>query len=439
MIQGFCHYCQIFLETEQDYCSHCYEKLEVISVLSENGSVPQNAAETLPPTPEIVLGNAEYDLPTDTAPTETHTQPAPQSNFSEPVTQATPVADPAFGFYKPTPTKDLELTNLKNTNAKPSSLTKPAIITLVVFVALGTFCTYSRSYFAAKPGEMMQKYDAARLGKPAPAGESATQNPWFWSFFRSEPTADEIFEHFEETTFIKNKPLASTSHFIKGTMRFGSAATDIERAYVEMRGMGNNSLPISSRVNGFADVNTDFEMSIKLPDKVFLKMEMTPTVTSSNQNKMIAFVGTDGSETWSFVNSFINGSTKREESNKKERLPVLDNKEQYLNPTFKREMYQSLKLVTTETIGGRKNYFVQATKPNGDLESLYFDIETGLVTKHSGKQGDVYIVNYSMIGEVLMPAVMIQKVKNETLLINLTDYKTDVPFDDSIFQKATYQ
>lgn len=424
MNQAFCHNCQIFLDTVYDYCWKCNDKLEILNVIN-----PVNS-ENKP----IIANQQQFSQNDEVHQTPNNwTNPAHSSNDQEPVFET--------GGYR-----NIQANSAANNpefeKSNFSTVIKPALLSLIVLVGLGFFCTYTKAYFAGLPDQKAREIGEAKFttGKP--------QIPWFSSWFRSQPTAEEVFEHFEDVTASKGKTLVSQTMVVKGNIQFSFPNAELEKTYKELRsGALTNSFPVFAPVsNPFSkpkseiwDFDIEMEMSMKAPNKMLLSMTMTPKDTNIKNVKLYSWSGSNGDEKWVVNKAFINGD-QRQSENEVNTLPGLfSNDNDSLTTTFVKEEYQKIEYIGVEAIAERKHYFIKATKPNGQMDSLYFDIETGLVNKVVGKDGDVYIVGYSDMNGVKMPTKLLVKAGNGLIMMTFSEIRKDVPLDDSIFLKTSHQ
>jgi hypothetical protein len=105
-------------------------------------------------------------------------------------------------------------------------------------------------------------------------------------------------------------------------------------------------------------------------------------------------------------------------------------------------MYRQTELKGEETILNRKAYVVETIDMQGDVSTLYFDVETGLVVKVLEKKETetVFILDYRMFNGILYPSKMVYKVaEKEWMMFEISEITPNVTFEDSIFQRLSYQ
>jgi hypothetical protein len=106
--------------------------------------------------------------------------------------------------------------------------------------------------------------------------------------------------------------------------------------------------------------------------------------------------------------------------------------------------YSSMALKSTEKVGGRDAYIIEATPPEGTTpDKLYFDKETFLLVRfdslRESPQGTIpvqaYLEDYRAVDGIKMPFVMRQAVAGTDIIIRLTNVRHDAPIDEAKFSK----
>jgi hypothetical protein len=431
MYKGFCHTCQEFLETPNKFCEKCGMMLEII----QRFEVQQN--ETAVYSQETSI-NAEHQMLNFQQPQHNHYQNnyAPQNNQ---------------GFQR-----NISAHSATNSNEATGSAAMKAIakflIAVVVIVCLGYGIKYLRN--ATKPlndqqlTNLMNGRDINEFKDPEP------QNPWFWSFFRNEPTAEEVFEKYEYETNLTGKDVTSQTVVLKGTGDF--------------IGLGENSIGI---VSSAMDFDYSFDMYMKSPDKMLVKMKMTykenpilyshyeknnPFMTKDQMKKdresfnADLVLGSVREDKWILSKISYRGETKTDEKKDAGEIDKFANDSSSLTMTFSRQEYQKIEFIGTDTIGEkiiilgtrkigpRKAYLVKGYKPDNKVDLLYFDIDTGLVIKYYSKDAEVYIDNYGEFQGIKMPTEIRQKTGSLYFYMKISDIKQGEPLNDSIFLRSSY-
>jgi hypothetical protein len=108
-----------------------------------------------------------------------------------------------------------------------------------------------------------------------------------------------------------------------------------------------------------------------------------------------------------------------------------------------KELYTRLKVTGKVKVGFRQVYVVQATPPGGSVESLYFDVETGLLvrrdlTRPTAKgpvRSEVYFSDWRELDGVKIPFRMTQSMPTMKFVTTIDEVKHNVPVDDAIFRR----
>jgi hypothetical protein len=313
------------------------------------------------------------------------------------------------------------------------------LIVIVVLCGVGYGVNYTKNYFAAMPEQRIK--DALDGNKTIATEQTAQQKPWFWDFFRKEPNANEVFEKYEKETMVEGQNVAFQTMNMKGKLTFIPH---------------NPNSPIT-KLKPLHKFNMEMEMSMKLPDKVLVKMNMTlkpPTIEETfamapmQQEKMnqaiqsfraTVIAGVNGQEKWAVNNVSFNGTNKTEEKNENNDFDELIGKTNNLTMTFSRQMYERIEFVGTDNVEGRKTYLLKGIKPDTNADLLYFDIETGLVIKYFSKSSEVLINGYNTFEGVKMPSSMrVKTIADMDFQIDVHELRKDILLDDSIFLRSSY-
>ncbi|HEX8556924.1 MAG TPA: caspase family protein [Pyrinomonadaceae bacterium] len=111
-----------------------------------------------------------------------------------------------------------------------------------------------------------------------------------------------------------------------------------------------------------------------------------------------------------------------------------------------RRLYPKSSVKGVEKVGGRDAYVVEATPTVGKPETLYFDTQTGLMSRwdvmyESGRQQgvafplQVYAEGYADVNGVMMPMIYRQVSPSQTSVIRFVEVKFNVPVDETKFRK----
>jgi len=108
-----------------------------------------------------------------------------------------------------------------------------------------------------------------------------------------------------------------------------------------------------------------------------------------------------------------------------------------------KELYSRISLVGTGTVGTREAYIVEATPRIGAVEKLYFDVQTGLLTRRdamgSGSRGvaraEFYFSDWREVDGVKIPFKTTELTPSGTYIFTLEEVKHNVPLDEGIFRQ----
>jgi hypothetical protein len=117
-----------------------------------------------------------------------------------------------------------------------------------------------------------------------------------------------------------------------------------------------------------------------------------------------------------------------------------------------RELYSKLTLAGKERVGDREAYVVEATPAEGDLEKLYFDVQTGLLIRRDGtlempKDGRIpveslikipvesYFEDYREIDGVKLPFTVRHSLPGVRTITKFKEIRHDIPIEDAKFNK----
>lgn len=108
-----------------------------------------------------------------------------------------------------------------------------------------------------------------------------------------------------------------------------------------------------------------------------------------------------------------------------------------------KEQYRTMRVSGRERIANREFYVIDGTRPDGQTERLFFDVQTGLLTRRSWETPTYFgsLLNaidyddYRKVGSVRLPFTIRRSRAGMTFLQTITDLKLNVPIDDAIFKK----
>jgi zinc protease len=119
----------------------------------------------------------------------------------------------------------------------------------------------------------------------------------------------------------------------------------------------------------------------------------------------------------------------------------------FYHPLDLHQIYSKFTVTGTEKIDDRTAYLVEATPPQGEADKLYFDVDSGLVIRivslHHLPEGVVVfqedISNYQEIDGIKLPFTVRQSSAESEFVIQFTELKHNVEFDDAQFAMPAAQ
>ncbi len=449
MYKGFCHTCQEFLETPNKFCKKCGMMLEILqTILSAESATNTVNSNTYVENQQPHFSNSQQDS-TFVSNSQNNNFQENQfgtvNNYPQPINSGYSQNQPNFqrdNFQAKKYSQD----NQVFAESDGSVVMKTAIkffVVVICLIGLGFGVNYAKDYFAAMPQQTIDNIMASKNNIVGNNNQgiqkTVNQTPWCWCWFRKNPTAEEVFEKYESAANLVGKDVVSQTITIVGHANF--IPVDIN----------------SSKNESIQKFNFAIELYMKAPNKVLVKMNMTfkrnytilndfmnPVVSDEQKKMMDSFnakiiTGTSGDGRWEIKNITANGQTKKEETeNEKNDFDKFTNKTDHLTMTFSRQQYQNIEFIGIDNVENRKTYLVKGVKPSGDIELLYFDIETGLVNKYFSKDNEVYIDSYNEYQGVKMPSMIRQRMYDLYFSLHISDIKQNDQFDDSIFLRSSY-
>jgi zinc protease len=111
------------------------------------------------------------------------------------------------------------------------------------------------------------------------------------------------------------------------------------------------------------------------------------------------------------------------------------------------KMYSKIAVAGDDEIEGREAYLVQATDPDGGVEKIYFDAQSGLIVRvnaqrHVGENVTAFqqdSQDYREVDGVKLPFTVIQTGGDVPFTIHFGEFHHNVDLDDSEFAKPDVQ
>jgi len=204
--------------------------------------------------------------------------------------------------------------------------------------------------------------------------------------------------------------------------------------YVEAKGGRPAHQKLTNRVakgeweNVTRGVRHPIEIYSKAPDK---RVE----ILDAPENRGVTGRGYDGSSAWS-MNMTETGLRPLEGAE----LATMQRESDFYREIKLDRLYQRLTLTGIERIGGRDAYAVEAIPDGGNAEKLYFDVETGLLSRRDMVYGRTpvqhYYEDYRAVDGIKLPFVL-RSEGPVRLITRLTEVKHNVQIDDARFKSPT--
>jgi hypothetical protein len=314
---------------------------------------------------------------------------------------------------------------------------------LLPLVLIGSLFLALR-FYAEKAAEVRLKDTkremAERYGIVDTTVQPQEQKPWFWSLFRSNPTVREILEHNEEAVGGREAILGVKSERMNGEFYIVDRSTQASSAYVANSGK--------------------IVVQAKSPNFIVADMEFKRNTYSKKGGNAVGLVrlGFDGARGWEYTERYFDEPgfatpVKRGE------LRMLDAPElgrlrshtEALGLVSLKDKFRSFRLDGREKVGvevssgfdvlGREAYVVRGTTLDNETETLYFDIETGLLARLDFTEGtgnnrvavECYPQDYRQVGKLKLPFTLAYKIKETRITIRFDNINLNTDVADSAF------
>ena len=222
-----------------------------------------------------------------------------------------------------------------------------------------------------------------------------------------------------QSTTVNQQPLPTVDEILSRYIKALGGMEAVDRVTTRMR---KGAIEV-------AGVHGTFEFYEVAPNKAFLSGSLPPPLGSVEQ----AF---DGSKGWVKNQSGVFDMTG-------------DGLEQarrdwiFYGDVKLREQYKEMSVAGRERLDNRELYVIVGTRPNGQIERLYFDVQTGLLARRYSETpsyfGALPIMtdydDYRKVGKVRLPFV-VRKVRGGTILLQkISEYRLNIKIDDARFKK----
>lgn len=285
------------------------------------------------------------------------------------------------------------------------------------------------------------------------AAPTEPQKPWFSSWFRNGPNAEEIFEKHETETFSKGKILSSNGFVVSGKARIinvSGGALDL----VKLRKNPDEpfipsikvspAAPVNGKTQqnnfpGRSDFDIAFDISLKAPNRLVMQMLLKPKEGFTQSYLAYKTAGFDGANGWHFTKTVMMGrETLNEEPNRSNDF-FFNHTTDSVTLAIQKSGYSNLELVGEEVVYNRRAYKVKAKNLAGEASEICFDIETGLAVKVRQNSNDIYFLDYSNFNGASYPSKIVVPMYGEYFLLSIDKIQSNVPLDDSIFRRSSYR
>ncbi|HEX6184219.1 MAG TPA: hypothetical protein VFZ44_10105 [Pyrinomonadaceae bacterium] len=333
----------------------------------------------------------------------------------------------------------------------PGLRARYVVVPLVMVLVMALFAAVR--YFDEKAKETRLRNMRAGIGVPYNFVDPTTgvvetevrptpQKPWFSSWFRSKPTADEIFAHNLEVSGGAEAIARIKSHRSKGTLTFSAGMTPGAYYY------GGSQLPPPAR----------FVTHSKAPDKILTELEIGAGAAPFEQGRTVRR-GFDGRRGWEYVERYVHeqGSArpvKQAELREFEGAELEQVKRYAGAGSLVRlaEQYGSLVMLDNQKVSqpryygvkefDRECYVVRGLNRENKLETFYFDIDTGLLMRFDfeaqGPDGpttiEAYPEDYKEVEKVMLPFSLAFKADGIWMTVTFNEFKLNATILDSAFE-----
>jgi hypothetical protein len=316
-------------------------------------------------------------------------------------------------------------------------ISKGVAAVLIMMLLSALFATW-RFYVGRAAAEAQL---AAEYHLLMPEGYEQQKKPekqWFWSLFRNQPTVAEILE--------QHTKACGGQAFISVTSQRASGGISIINYAKTPR---HDSITSSGKV----------VFQTKAPDKAEAVMEVAEH--GPHGKRMWARYGFDGARGWESVVRSSADITKpdpltsrlRESSDSD--LELVKQFGVLMKLARPKDFYTSLVLTGRGVVGSdvsrgnsywaRDSYSVRGLNKDNRFETFYFDVVTGLLTRHdfeAVEEGrtlavECYMEDYRDVGGVKLPFRVVYKVLDLVIIYKLDEHRLNGLIDDAVFKMPT--
>jgi hypothetical protein len=333
----------------------------------------------------------------------------------------------------------------------PGIRARYVVVPLVMVLVMALFAAVR--YFDEKAKETRLRNMRAGIGLPYNFVDPANgivgtevrpppQKPWFSSWFRSKPTAEEVFAHNLEVSGGAEAVARIKSHRSTGTLTFSKG--QMPGAYYG----GGGQLPPPAQ----------FVTHAKAPDKILTELEIGSGAAPSEQRRSVRR-GFDGQRGWEYVERYVFESgapqlVKQAELREFEGAE-LEQVKRYAGAgglVQLAEQYGSLVMFDNQKVSqpsyygvkefDRECYVVRGLNRENKLDTFYFDIDTGLLMRFDfeakGPDGpttiEAYPGDYKEVEKVMLPFSLAFRADGIWMTVTFDEFKLNPTILDSAFE-----
>lgn len=108
-----------------------------------------------------------------------------------------------------------------------------------------------------------------------------------------------------------------------------------------------------------------------------------------------------------------------------------------------KEQFTKMTVTGRERNGNREFYVIEGTRPDGQVERLLFDVQSGFLVRRAWETATYFgplshatdFDNYKKVSGVWLPFLVRRTRGGTRFVLNILEFKLNVPIDDSIFKK----
>ncbi len=110
--------------------------------------------------------------------------------------------------------------------------------------------------------------------------------------------------------------------------------------------------------------------------------------------------------------------------------------------TFPKTIFETIEFREEVIFIRRKHYKVEVVDSDKSPYYLYFDQETGFASKIQSKEMIMYVINYSLFNDSLIPSKLVHINKDNSsppMLMEIKSMEMGTPIEDKVFLKSSHE